>query len=116
PCRRCRPELAPGLAPVDAIARLAARALGRISAGALNGRGVSALATELGVSERQLRRALKRELGVAPHQLALAQRLAQAALLLRETTIPVTQVAFVSGFQSLRRFNAAFRARFRMAP
>src|SRR6476661_5381000 len=36
PCLRCRPELAPGLAPVDAVFSLARRAVARIDAGALN--------------------------------------------------------------------------------
>src|SRR3954466_4948859 len=66
PCLRCRPELAPGRALVDAVPRLARAAAMRIAAGALNGRGVGLLARELGVGERQLRRAMERELGVSP--------------------------------------------------
>ena len=50
PCLRCRPELAPGRAVLDAVPRLATIAAHRISAGALNGRGVPDLARELGVS------------------------------------------------------------------
>src|SRR5574342_182083 len=52
PCLRCRPELAPGRALIDAIPRLAQVAAHRIAAGALNGRGVAELARDLGVSER----------------------------------------------------------------
>src|SRR5436189_6230658 len=63
PCLRCRPELAPGRAVVDAISRLACEATQRIAAGALNGRSVGTLARELGVSERHLRRALGPEVG-----------------------------------------------------
>src|SRR6202023_1501713 len=37
PCLRCRPELAPGRAPVDAVSRLAFATALRIAAGALNG-------------------------------------------------------------------------------
>src|SRR5262245_28511275 len=54
PCLRCRPELAPGRALIDAVPRLARIAALRISAGALNGRPVSQLAAELGVGERHL--------------------------------------------------------------
>ena len=116
PCRRCRPELARGRAPVDAVARLAGQAADRIAAGALNGRSVKVLAAQLGVSDRQLRRALHRELGAAPRDLAQAQRLSHATRLLTETTMPVIQVAYASGFQSLRRFNAAFRERYGTSP
>src|SRR4029077_5937726 len=70
PCLRCRPELAPGLARVDAVPRLAQSAAGRIASGAMNGRGVEALAVDLGVTGRQLRRALRQELGVSPVELA----------------------------------------------
>ena len=116
PCMRCRPELAPGRAVMDAVPRLASIAANRISAGALNGRGVPDLASELGVSERHLRRALEREIGVSPVELAQTCRLLLAKRLLTETTLPVTRIAFASGFQSLRRFNAIFRERYRMSP
>src|SRR5215208_957899 len=116
PCLRCRPELAPGRAAVDAVARLARAAERRIAAGALNGRSVTELARELGVSERHLRRALERELGVSPIELAQTHRLLLAKRLLADTTLSVTRVAYASGFQSLRRFNVAFREAYRMAP
>lgn len=118
PCLRCRPELAPGRAgaPVDAVARLARVAERRIAAGALNGRPVAALARDLGVSERHLRRACERALGVAPAELAQTHRLLLAKRLLADTRLSVTDVAYASGFQSLRRFNATFRDRYCMPP
>lgn len=116
PCLRCRPELAPGRALMDAVPRLARVAALRISAGALNGRPVSQLAAELGVSERHLRRALEREIGVSPLELALTHRLLLAKQLLADTALSVTHVAFASGFQSLRRFNAVFRERYNLSP
>jgi AraC family transcriptional regulator of adaptative response / DNA-3-methyladenine glycosylase II len=116
PCRRCRPELAPGQSSVDAVPRLAARAAELIARGALNGRTVKELALELGMSERHVRRALDRETGESPSHLALAQRLATAARLLIESRMPITQIAFASGFQSVRRFNSAFRERYAMTP
>lgn len=116
PCLRCRPELAPGRAMVDAISRLASAAAHRIEAGALNGRSVADLARELGVSDRHLRRAVERELGVSPTELAQTYRLLLAKRLLADTALSVTRVAYASGFQSLRRFNAVFRERYRMPP
>jgi len=116
PCMRCRPELAPGLALIDAVPRLARAAALRIAAGALNGRTVADLARDLGVSERHLRRALEREIGVSPLELAQTHRLLLAKQLLADTGLAVTRVAYASGFQSLRRFNAAFLEQYRMAP
>ena len=116
PCLRCRPELAPGKSPVDAVPRLAADAARRIEAGALNGSSVGALARELGVSERHLRRALERAFGVSPLELAQTHRLLLAKRLLADTTLSVTRVAYASGFQSLRRFNALFQERYRLSP
>jgi AraC family transcriptional regulator, regulatory protein of adaptative response / DNA-3-methyladenine glycosylase II len=116
PCLRCRPELAPGRALCDAVPRLARAAALRIAEGALNGRSVEALARELGVGGRQLRRAMERELGVSPVELAQTHRLLLAKCLLTDTGLPVTRVAYSSGFQSLRRFNSAFREQYRMSP
>jgi len=116
PCLRCRPELAPGLAVIDAVPRLARVAAHRIGAGALNGHGVADLSRELGVSERHLRRALERELGVSPVELAQTHRLLLAKRLLADTSLSVTRIAFASGFQSLRRFNSVFRERYRLSP
>jgi AraC family transcriptional regulator of adaptative response / DNA-3-methyladenine glycosylase II len=116
PCMRCRPELAPGLALIDAVPRLARAAAHRIAAGALNGRSVADLARDLGVGERHLRRALEREVGVSPLELAQTHRLLLAKQLLSDTRLPVTRIAYSSGFQSLRRFNAAFREQYRMPP
>jgi AraC family transcriptional regulator of adaptative response / DNA-3-methyladenine glycosylase II len=116
PCLRCRPELAPGRAAMDAVPRLAQAAALRIAAGALNGHSLGCLARELGVSERHVRRALEREIGVSPIALAQTHRLLLAKRLLADTDLPVTRIAFASGFQSLRRFNAAFREHYRLSP
>src|SRR5271156_3592108 len=53
PCLRCRPELAPGHAPVDVVSRTARAAARRIEAGALNNGGnLERLAYDLGISTR----------------------------------------------------------------
>src|SRR6266550_1926993 len=93
-----------------------AAAAQRTAAGALNGRNVADLAAELGVSERHLRRALEREVSVSPLELAQTHRLLLAKQLLVDTDLPMTRVAYASGFQSLRRFNAVFRDQYRMPP
>ena len=116
PCLICRPERAPGFAPIDAPARLAAQALARIEAGALEERGLSELAQELGVTDRHLRRVMRENFGASPIELAQTARLLAAKRLLTETALPITEIAFASGFKSLRRFNAAMKARYGFAP
>ncbi len=115
-CFRCRPELAPGAGPVDAVPRLVAAAAARIEAGFLNEGSVDALAAALGVTARHLRRTVQAELGVSLVQLAQSRRLALAKQLLHDTPLPMAEVAFAAGFASLRRFNALFRARFGRPP
>jgi AraC family transcriptional regulator, regulatory protein of adaptative response / DNA-3-methyladenine glycosylase II len=116
-CFRCRPELAPGAAPVDALSRLVAAAMRRIEDGALSdGTTVDELAAALEVSARHLRRAMQAEIGVGPLPLAESRRLALARQLIVDTAMPMTEVAFASGFRSVRRFNAALRARYGRPP
>ena len=116
PCLRCRPELAPGNASVDASHRLAQAAASLIDDGALSEVGLTAMAQRLGVTDRHLRRVFQQELGVSPVVYAQTQRLLLAKRLLTDTQLSVTDVAFASGFGSLRRFNALFSARYRLHP
>ena len=78
--------------------------------------GLEALADQFELSSRQIRRIVQKELGVPPIQLLLTRRLLLAKQLLTETTWPMTEVAFASGFSSVRRFNDAFSSRYRMPP
>lgn len=116
PCLRCRPELAPGNASVDARARIAHAAADLIEDGLLNDVRVAGLATRLGVTDRHVRRVFQSEYGVSPVRYAQTQRLLMAKRLLTETSLSVIEIAMASGFGSLRRFNALFRARYRFNP
>lgn len=117
PCLRCRPELAPGHAPVDSARTIARAAAARIEAGALSdGRSLEELSASLGLSSRQLRRSVRKELGVSPVELAQTNRLLLAKRLIAETQLPMVQVAFAAGFESVRRFNALFRSHYRLTP
>lgn len=117
PCLRCRPELAPGNAPIDSTRTVARAAAARIEAGALtDGNSLEDLAASLGMSSRQLRRAVRKELGVSPVELAQTNRLLLAKRLIADTQLPLTQVAFAAGFESVRRFNALFRSHYRLTP
>ncbi len=116
PCLRCRPELAPGNASVDATTRLAQAAAGLIEDRALDSAGLVGVALSLGITDRHLRRVFGAEFGVSPVEFAQTQRLLLAKRLLTDTSLPVTEVAFASGFGSLRSFNALFRQRYRLQP
>lgn len=116
PCLLCRPELAPGQAPIDSAERLAHAAVKRIESGALEERGLDELARELGVTSRHLRRVVLRVFGATPVEIGQTHRLLTAKRLLRDTNLGMTRIAFASGFQSVRRFNALFRERYGLAP
>ncbi|TWI00970.1 DNA-3-methyladenine glycosylase II [Luteimonas cucumeris] len=115
PCLRCRPELSP-----EALARggedVVQRALALVADGALQDASVDALAQRVGVGGRQLRRIFLAHTGATPLAVHTTRRLLLAKQLLTETALPVTQVALAAGFNSLRRFNAAFQEGCGMAP
>jgi AraC family transcriptional regulator, regulatory protein of adaptative response / DNA-3-methyladenine glycosylase II len=116
PCLRCRPELAPGNASVDAARRLAHSAATLIEDGTLADTSLDGLAAHLGVTDRHLRRIFHAEFGVTPVAFAQTQRLLLAKRLLTDTAASIIDVAFAAGFQSLRRFNALFKSRYRLCP
>lgn len=129
PCLRCRPELAPGHHPTlpgtapwstqDAAGILAAQAAQLLDATPLAGpdlRGMPQLAQRLGVSDRHLRRIFEAQLGVSPLQYLQTRRLLCAKQLLTDSTLPVPEVARLSGFGSQRSFHAAFTSHYGLNP
>ncbi len=116
PCLRCRPEAAPGSPAWNGTSGVVSRALRLIGEGALDGAGVERLADRLGVTGRHLRRLFRQHLGATPLQVALTRRVHFAKKLLDETSLGLEQVAFASGFGSLRRLNAGIRGTFRRTP
>jgi AraC family transcriptional regulator of adaptative response / DNA-3-methyladenine glycosylase II len=115
PCLRCRPELAPGRAPIDQRNLLVSAALRQIEMCDSVFR-LDEVAAKLEVSERHLRRVVRSSLGVAPVQLVQTQRLLMAKRLLTDSDLPMMEIALASGFSSLRRFNASFRSHYRLSP
>jgi len=116
PCLRCRPELAPGNASVDATTRVAQAAAALIEDQTFEAGRLVGVASRLDITDRHLRRAFGAEFGVSPVQFAQTQRLLLAKRLLTDTDLPVTEIAFASGFGSLRRFNTLFKQRYRLQP
>ena len=131
PCLRCRPELAPRSRSVsletegrvwstqDASSILAGQAADLIDRHeGWNGTSPSMqhVAQRLGVSDRHLRRIFEAHFGVSPLQYLQTRRLLSAKQFLTDTALPVSEVARLSGFASVRRFNAAFAQHYALSP
>lgn len=116
PCLQCRPELAPGLAPIDATATLAHKAARLIEEDCENEESLAQLAGKLDCTDRHLRRAFAAEYNVSPVQYLQTCRLLLAKSLLTDTNLSILDVAMASGFGSLRRFNDLFKKQYRLAP
>jgi AraC family transcriptional regulator, regulatory protein of adaptative response / DNA-3-methyladenine glycosylase II len=115
-CRRCHPEASPGSPEWNVRADLAARAMRLIADGVVDSDGVYGLANRLAVSERHLRRELVAEVGVGPLELARSRRAQTARLLIDQTDLSLTTIAFAAGFASVRQFNDSMQAAFGCAP
>ena len=115
-CKRCRPDAAPGSPEWNTRSDTVARAMRLIADGVVDREGVTGLASRLGYSGRHLDRLLVAELGAGPLALARAQRAQTARVLIETTDLPFSEVAFGSGFGSLRQFNDTVRAVFVSTP
>ena len=116
PCLRCRPELAPGNAPIDSEQRVVGAALRYLDHVEEANQSIPELASAFRFSDRHFRRMLKKQLGVSPIQLMQTRRLLLAKQLLTDTKLAMNDVALASGFKSLRRFNSLFKERYRFSP
>jgi AraC family transcriptional regulator of adaptative response / DNA-3-methyladenine glycosylase II len=116
PCKRCRPDASPGTPIWSGTSATVSRALQLINSGYLDDHSVQQLGALLGVSDRQLRRLFKSHIGASPHAVALTRRLDFARKLIDETYLSMTDIAFTSGFESIRRFNDAVKKRFGESP
>jgi AraC-like DNA-binding protein len=68
------------------------------------------------VSPFHFSRLFKAFTSLSPHQFLLGVRLKHAEMLLRDSALPVADVAYSSGFNSLEHFSAAFSKKYRHAP
>jgi AraC family transcriptional regulator of adaptative response / DNA-3-methyladenine glycosylase II len=115
-CRRCRPDALPGSKDWDLRGDLAARALRLIRDGAVDDLGIGGLTDILHVSARHLQRVLVAEVGATPLQLAQTRRAQLARMLIDQTTLSMSDVAFAAGFQSIRQFNDVMRDEYGATP
>jgi AraC family transcriptional regulator of adaptative response / DNA-3-methyladenine glycosylase II len=115
-CLRCRPAFAPTSVQWNGTAAIVGRALTMISRGEADDISFDRFAGKLGVSDRHLRRLFEEHVGASPIEVAASKRLHLAKQLLTNSTLPMTEVAFASGYRSIRRFNEAFKEKFQTAP
>lgn len=77
---------------------------------------VDSLTQDVGISRAQLHRRLKELTGLPAGEFIRNLRMDEAARLLREGKVSVTQVAFAVGFVNQSHFSTAFHKRFGMTP
>jgi AraC family transcriptional regulator of adaptative response / DNA-3-methyladenine glycosylase II len=116
PCLRCRPEVSPDFAAWHGSSSTVVRALRLIQGGALDQMTAEDFASRLGVGARQLRRLFVEHVGAPPSAFAQSRRVHLAKQLIQETDLPMIEVAYASGYGSVRRFNEAFQLMFGRSP
>ncbi|MCL9780155.1 helix-turn-helix domain-containing protein [Vibrio sp. S4M6] len=116
PCLRCRPDSAPSSWAWRGVETTFIRALKMIEAGELHQSSVSEMSERLGISDRYLRLLFNKYLSMSPKQYALYLQLMFAKQLLSASNMGVTDIAFASGFKSVRRFNDAFIKQLKLTP
>ncbi len=110
-----------------ALLRRLLRAKDRMDAASHEEWPVKRLASVSGVSEAHFARSFKQAFGAPPHRYLLTRRIERASALLRDTELPITDIAFEAGWSSLGTFGRTFfditgespgdfRARVRAAP
>ena len=70
---------------------------------------VARLARVSHVSEAHFARSFKEAFGVPPHRYLLTRRIERATALLRDTDLPITDIAYQTGWNSLGTFGRTFR-------
>ncbi len=114
-CLRCRPYRS--ASPIASGApELVCRGVQLIIDGVLDTGTEASLGARLAVSPRHLRRIFNDHLGVTPDHLARSRRAHFARRLLDDTDLNVADIAFASGFASLRQFNRQMRQVFLASP
>lgn len=116
PCLRCRPESAPRSPAWMGTSALVQRALKILHEQDVLDFNENDFASRFGVTARHLRRLFVKEIGKTPKQIAFENRLNLSRKLISETSLSISDAALASGFKSIRRFNSAFKDRFKKSP
>ncbi len=117
PCLRCRPDVEVDYyrGNVNGIT-IVNTALKLIYDGYLNNHSLAELADQLNISERHLRKLFVENLGAPPVKIARYHKALFAKKLLMTSSQPIVDIAFASGFGSLRQFNDAIKDIFGKTP
>jgi len=115
-CKRCLPDATPGSPEWDLAADVAGRAMRLVADGVVDREGVEGLARRVGYTPRHLTRVLTEQVGAGPQALARARRAQTARVLVETTDLPLAEVAFASGFASVRQFNDTVREVYAATP
>ena len=116
PCLRCRPETAPGSAAWIGTSATIRRAVRMMESLDLDSMSIKIIAEKLGIGERWLRELFQQQIGINPQAFLLNRKLNVARNLLDNSDLSTTEIALSSGFNSIRRFNDAFKTRFQQTP
>lgn len=116
PCKRCRPDTSPGSSAWFGTWAVVSHSLKLISQGALDEGNLEQLAERVGIGSRHLRRLFDQHLGASPLKIARLHRVNVAKSLITETDLPITEIAFSTGFRSIRQFNHSVQTTFRQSP
>jgi AraC family transcriptional regulator, regulatory protein of adaptative response / DNA-3-methyladenine glycosylase II len=116
PCKRCRPELAPGHTSAELKSDLARSLSFNLNQGYLAHHPEHDLAKKLGISGLQLQALSSSEFGVSPQQYWQTHRLLLAKQLLTDSAIPPRDVAKASGFTSVQELHAVLARSYRLQP
>ncbi|MEL1265740.1 helix-turn-helix transcriptional regulator [Pseudoxanthomonas putridarboris] len=85
------------------------RAKDRMDAASHEAWPVRRLARVSNVSEAHFARSFKQAFGVPPHRYLLTRRIERAKALLRDTDLPILEIALQTGWNSLGTFGRTFR-------
>ena len=116
PCLRCRPESAPGSAAWIGTQAVVNRGMRIIEEGYLDLHTAKDLAEKLGIGTRHVNRLFQQYAGATPRQVAATRRMHNAKRLINDTNMSFSDIAFESGYGSVRRFNDIFRKTYGKSP
>ncbi|MBT8201134.1 MAG: helix-turn-helix domain-containing protein [Acidimicrobiia bacterium] len=114
PCLKCRSDRVHADPNVESTE--VTRAMAMISDGYLDRHTEAELAHAVGYSARQLRRLFELHVGATPDFVARSRRAHFARRMLDETNLTVTEIAYASGFNSLRQMNRVVKDIFAFTP
>lgn len=115
PCLICRPDRLPDLG-IDSPPSEVAHAVRLIAEGFLDSATTDQLALRVGYSTRQLVRLFEQHIGASPDFVARARRAHLARRLLDESNLSIINIAFASGFSSVRQMNRVMHELFGFTP